>query len=788
MTTLRRTMFAAFALTTALAGLPAAAQDTTPTPTQDVSGDQAVSSVADGDIIVTARRREETLLDVPIAISAFSGATLESRGAIDVTDLSNITPNVTLEVSRGTNSTLTAFIRGVGQQDPVAGFEAGVGIYLDDVYLNRPQAAVLDIYDVERIEVLRGPQGTLYGRNTIGGAVKYVTRRLPDEFQLTARASYGTYDQAEGVISVSAPLTSDGTIKLGSAFARLSRGGFGENLTTGEENYNKDVWGGRLTLQVEPSTSAFFRLSADYTRDESNTRGGHRLIPDLAAPVTFPVLDDVFDSRGGLVDPRQDVEAYGGSFFAELKPADWLTFRSITGYRRDDSASPIDFDALPTVDVDVPAFYNNKQFSQEVQFLVNTGGFNLLTGLYYLDAEARTVFDVRTPNTVTALTFGNVETDTVAVFGDATYDLTDQFSVSVGGRYTWDQRQSQVQRNVYLGPSPFFGGTTAPIVRQTDFNGSADFEKFTPRASVSFKPTPDHLLYASYSKGFKGGGFDPRGVGISAPDLNGNGQTGAQGDQADIYEFLSFDPETVDSYEIGYKGALFDRRLTLALAGFHSEYKDVQIPGSVGIVVGGVQTFAGITTNAARAEINGVEAELNAQLYRSDAGAQLSLAATVGYLDAKYKEYIDARGIDVSDRRRFQNTPDLTANGTLAFSAPVGEGPFAASTTVSYRSDSQQFELRTPGLDQPGFALWDASASYTFGEDGRYSVSVHGKNLLDKEYIVAGYNFLRQNPDTGDFVLANGQPGLSSTLGNEGVLTAYYGNPRQVWATVGVKF
>ena len=136
---------------------------------------------------------------MPIAVTAYSGAQLEREGAIDITDIGDTTPNVTLEASRGTNSTLTAFIRGVGQQDPVAGFEQGVGIYLDDVYLNRPQGAVLDIYDVERIEVLRGPQGTLYGRNTIGGAIKYVTRRLPDEFDFRARANIGTYGQKDVV-------------------------------------------------------------------------------------------------------------------------------------------------------------------------------------------------------------------------------------------------------------------------------------------------------------------------------------------------------------------------------------------------------------------------------------------------------------------------------------------------------------------------------------------------------------------------------------------------------------
>jgi iron complex outermembrane recepter protein len=755
-----------------LAGTPALAQQT------------ADTSASDGDIVVTARRREENLIDVPIAITAISGAQLERQGAIDITDVANSAPNVTLEVSRGTNSTLSAFIRGVGQQDPVAGFEAGVGLYLDDVYLNRPQAAVLDIYEVERVEVLRGPQGTLYGRNTIGGAVKYVTKKIPDKAALSLRGTYGSYNQADGVISASVPV-GDGTLRFGGAVAKLTRDGFGTNLTTGQANYNKNVLAGRLTAEVH-GTGIFARLAADYTRDKSNTRGGHRLITSLATAT--PVLPNVYDSRGALVAPTQDVEAYGVSLFLEGKPADWLTVRSITAYRQDDSATPIDFDALPAVDVDVPAFYNNKQTSQEIQFLVSAGRFNGLLGAYYLNAKSRTVFDVRLPGTVTALTFGNVTTDTAAIFGDFTYDLTDQLSVSAGGRYTWDKRTSQVQRNVYLGSSPFFGGTTAPIVRQTDFNGSADFKQFTPRASISFKPTPNHNIYASYSKGFKGGGFDPRGVGTAAPDFNGNGITGAGGDQSDIYRFLSFRPEKVDSYEIGWKGALFDRAFTFALSAFHADYTDVQVPGSVGATVGGIQTFIGITTNAGKARFRGLEFEGN--LVARDAfipGARLGLQVAAGYIDAKYTQFIDARGIDVASRRAIQNTPDLTISETLSYNVPVGGGALNASTTLSYRGDSQQFELRTPGLDQPRYTLLDASLVYT-SENDRWSIGIHGRNLTNKRYIVAGYNFLRQNPDTGNFILANGTPGISSTLGNEGVLTAYYGNPRQVFATVGVKF
>ena len=737
----------------------------------------------EGDIVVTARRREENLIDVPIAISAISGEQLERTGAIDITDVANSTPNVTLEVSRGTNSTLTAFIRGVGQQDPVAGFEAGVGLYLDDVYLNRPQAAVLDIYDVERIEVLRGPQGTLYGRNTIGGAVKYVTKRLPKEAALSLRATYGTDNQADGVVTASVPV-GDGTLRVGGALARLSRGGFGRNLTTGLSNYNKDIWAGRLTAEVH-ATNAFFRLSADYTRDKSNARGGARLIPSLFTGT--PVLPNVYDSRGALVAPRQDVEAYGVSLFGEVQPTTTLTIRSITAYRKDDSATPIDFDALPAVDVDVPAFYNNEQVSQELQLLIDTGRFNGLVGAYYLSAKSRTVFDVRLPNTVTALTFGNVDTDTAALFGDFSYDLTDMLSVSVGGRYTWDRRTSQIQRNVYLGSSPFFGGTTSPIVRQTDFRGSADFKQFTPRASISFKPSRDHLLYASYAQGFKGGGFDPRGVGTAAPDFNGNGINGAGGDQADIYKFLSFAPEKVTSYEVGYKASLFDRALTIALSAFHADYSDVQVPGSVGQVVNGIQTFVGITTNAGKARIRGLEFEGN--LVARDAlrdGDKLGLAWAIGYIDAKYTQFIDARGINVANRRAFQNTPDWTISETLSYAMPVAGGMLNGSTTLSYKGNSQQFELRTPGLDQPRYALLDASLVWN-SENNRWSVGVHGRNLTNRRYVVAGYNFLSQNPDTGDFNRTAGGNYIP-TLGREGILTAYYGNPRQVFATVGLKF
>ncbi|MBD3728349.1 MAG: TonB-dependent receptor [Sphingomonadales bacterium] len=769
----------------AIALLPAQAmaQDDT-APTSASAADEG-----EGGIVVTARRREERLTDVPISVTAFTGDSLAKAGAVDITDLANVTPNTTLEPSRGTNSTLTAFIRGVGQQDPVSGFEQGVGIYLDDVYLNRPQGAVLDIYDVERIEVLRGPQGTLYGRNTIGGAVKYVTRMLPQEFSLKLRGTYGTYDQADGVITASAPIGD--IVRVGGSVARLSRGGFGTNLTTGEENYNKDIWAARGTFEMggygEP---VLIRISGDYTLDKSNARGGHRLIPGLQSGT--PVLADVFDTQGGLVDPKQRVEAYGLAMNVTVDLSDAVTLRSISAWRKDKSASPIDFDALPAVDLDVPAYYNNEQISQELQLLYEGGPLHGLIGFYYLDAKADTQFDVRlytTFNGFTAFTEANVDTKTYAIFGDFTYDFTDQLSLSVGGRYTWDTRYARILRQNYLGGgSPVFGGAGIPFgAPSTDFDGNREFKKFTPRASISFKPEPGQNIYASYSQGFKGGGFDPRGVGVNAPDYNNNGLN----DDSDVATFLSFRPEKVESYEVGYKGSFADGRVYVAVAGFYADYTDVQIPGSVACSVGGIQTFCGIVSNAGKARFKGVELETSIRVAQdfATAGDRLTFNGAAGYIDAKYREYITniaSTPTDVAQYRKVQNTPKWTASGTLAYTTPMGDGDLSLSSTLSYRSKTYQFEVPNPYIDQDGYALLDASIVYT-APGGRWSIGVHGKNLTDKEYKTSGYTFVVADAATGAIpVGTNGYP--ISALGKEGTLTAFYGNPRQVFVTGTISF
>ncbi len=706
-------------------------------------------------IVVTARRREESLQDVPMAVSSFSGDQLEAAGAQDITAINQTTPNVTIENSRATNSTLTAFIRGVGQQDPVAGFEQGVGIYLDDVYLNRPQGAVLDVYDLERIEVLRGPQGTLYGRNTIGGAVKYVTRRLDaDEATLRTRFAYGSYNQMDAVVAGSIPLSD--TFRVGGAVAGLTRDGFGENLTTGEDNYNKDVFAARVSAEWEPSPDFLVRLSMDHVRDNSNPRHGYRLRPTAAQPT---LLSGDFDTTAGITlnaPIGMNLEGTGGQLMVDWSPAENWLIRSITAYRRDNSDFLIDFDSTAPRSFDAPGVYNNRQFSQEFQVTYEGERLTFVGGAYYLDANAFNAFDV-VFTSATSFTLGDVDTETWAIFGEATLDFADDWSLTVGGRYTEDTRRSHVQRQTYLGVfSPYFGNAGAINITPTvtvggqevvpNFHGERTDDAFTPRVILAWEPTDDLNLYASYSQGFKGGGFDPRGNFANADVRQG------------------FLPEFVDSYELGAKASLFGGRVRTNTALFFAEYTDVQIPGSV-VVLGPPVSFVGTVTNAGAAEMQGVEFEGTAQF--TDA---LSGALNVGYIDAEYTEFI-VGGVNVANSRDVQNTPDWTGNASLTYAVPLQIGPtpgvISFSGSAAYRSATQQFETAAPEIDQPAYWLYDASINWTSDND-RWRIGLNGRNLSDERYITSGYFF----------------PGAATV---DSVL-AFYGNPRTVTASVELRF
>jgi iron complex outermembrane recepter protein len=697
----------------------------------------------DNGIIVTARRREESLLDVPISVSAISGATLAAQGAVDITALQDKTPNMTLQIARGSNSTLIGFIRGVGQQDPLWGFEPGVGLYVDDVYVARPQAAVLDIFDVSRVEVLRGPQGTLYGRNTIGGAVKYVTNRLGHKFAGKARAAYGAYNQIDLMGQITVPIGE--SLSVGGAIAWYQRDGYGKNLTTGAEHYNKDVLAARISAEFAPSNDIFIRLAADRILDKSNPRHGTRLIGNGGAAAFAPTAS-VYDTRAGIGD-RNRVVTQGVSLTGQFALSDALTFKSITAYRDGHTDTVIDFDNTPGPVLDVPAVYDDRQFTQEVQLLLDGDRVQGVAGLYYLNARASGAFDtiVGLLNTTT-LTSGTVKTRSYAAFADLSFDLTDQLAVSAGLRYTKDDKTGTVFRRNYTGiRSPYFGNAAAlPGLIRTDYTNNRSFEKLTPRVSISYQPTGDLNIYASYGKGFKSGGFDMRGDAVFTPTtVNG------------------YEPETIDSYEIGIKSALLDRKLFASFALFKSDYKDQQVTIQVPALPSGIASFV---DNAGRGDIRGAELELRAVPSR-----YLSFNAAFGYIDAKYKQFLTfisggATPIDVANARAFQNTPRFTASASATASANFAGGLISFTPAISLRSDAQLFEIATPLLDPDGYFLVDASAGWT-SADERLRLSVNLRNLTDERYRVGGYNF--PGAFTGNSVIGFYGPPRTVTFGAE---------------------
>jgi len=695
------------------------------------------------EIIVTARRRDEQLKDVPVSVSALSETRLEETGATDITALQQQTPNATVQVARGSNSTLISFIRGVGQQDPLWGFEPGVGLYVDDVYVARPQGAVLDIFDIQRIEVLRGPQGTLYGRNTVGGAIKYVTSRLGADPEATVRASVGSYNQMDLIASASVPLTD--TLRVGGAAAVYTRDGYGTNLTTGAEHYNKDVRAARLSAEWTPSDRTFVRLAYDKVRDESNPRHGHREVAGTGATAAVPA--SVYDTRAGVGDVNQ-VQTEGLALTVEHQLTDSLTFKSITASRTGETDTVIDFDNTPAPTLDIPAYYADDQFTQEFQLLFDTPRFQGVAGLFYLDGRAEGAFDTIAGNLGLVIgTAGYVETTSYAAFADVNIDITDRLHLGLGGRYTTDSKTGKVFRANYATAirSPLLGGVQrAPTLVRTDYTREKDFDQFSPRVALSYDFSDAITGYVSYSQGFKSGGFDMRGDAILTPST-----------------VEGYEPETVDSVEVGLKGRVGP--LSFSSAVFKNEYQDQQVTTQVP-AVGGIASFV---DNVGSSEFFGAEFE-GALRIADNVTANFS----VGYLDSEFQEFLrynlaTAAYEDISSQVVLQNAPEWTYFLGLTWRGNVAGGDLAVTPTISYRDDYSQFEFPTPILDQRDYTLFDLTAIWTAPSD-RWSVALSGKNLTDERYKVGAYNF------------------AGATFNNS--LIAYYGPPQTVTATVQVKF
>ncbi|TXS95293.1 TonB-dependent receptor [Parahaliea maris] len=724
-------------------------------------------------VVVTARRTSENLQEVPVAVTSLSSEQLTVSGIEVLTEVQQFSPNTTLQTSRGTNSTLTAFIRGVGQQDPLWGYEPGVGIYIDDVYLARPQGAVIDLLDVERIEVLRGPQGTLYGKNTIGGAVKYVTKRMSGEAEGSVDITAGSYSQRDIKVTGKLPLIED-TLFVGFGYADLNRDGFGEFVTINpslgkqdKENYNKDLTAGQVTVEFTPTDDLFIRFAYDKTEDDSNAKGGYRLLPSIL--VDAPVPSSVYDSYTSL-PTENSVELEGYSLTVEWDAMDDLTLRYIGASRESYSDTNIDFDNTPLDVFDVPAFYDDENTSHELQLDYTGGRFSLVGGLYYYDGESCGHFDAvlgflgraafGTPGLTREVTGCN-NSESTAVYAQSSFDITDKLSMTVGARYTKEEKEAYVRNGLafenvypssgwipgYVRPDDLF----FPQVLGQDSNGDGildspsteDWSRFTPRVGVEYQFDDTTMFYASYSQGFKSGTFNPR---------------------ATVNEKAA-DPEIVDSYELGVKkdwGSSLRTNLTL----FSIDHQDRQYitvtpdPDDATVLNQNLGNIKGST-------VDGVEAEVSWAVNEA-----LSLDFALGWLDGEIEDDPSIATPLVG----LSNTPDYTANLAATYRLPTSVGEFTFTGNYYYRDDYILFE-DSDLLQQDGYGTVNLGITWV-SENDHWTAGIYGKNLTDEEYMIGGYNFVSVGDD-GNYI-----PGLGGDL----TLVSYYGDPRTVHFNVGYRF
>ena len=684
---------------------------------------------------VTARKREETLQDVPISVTAFTDSALQKLNVRDISDLQGRVPNLTIYAARGSNSTLTAYIRGIGQADPLWGVDPGVGIYLDDVYIARPQGALLDVFDVERIEVLRGPQGTLYGKNTVGGAIKYISKPLPVEEEGFASVTVGNYNERDVRAAVGGG-TSDGVWRVRLAGAYLTRDGFGENLITGKDVSDKDTKAVRASVGFFPNANFNAQLSVDGMNDDSSVRGAKRLNVNRFDPAATPPNHNDFDVQNGMADVNP-TDMRGSSLVMNLLPGGDWTYKSVTAWRKSNTETNIDFDTLPNKITDVAATYRDHQFSQEFQGNYDSAGsFHAVTGVYYFRGTAAGRVKNNFLNAIFGDTGGSVDTDSIAVYGDGTWDLSDALSLSGGLRYTREKKTADVLNLSYKDATfTQITGTAA------DFHDSVTASNISPRVSLDYRLDPNVMLYASASRGFKSGGFNIRANAVAVPA-----------------SAKPFKDESVDAYEVGSKMNFLDDRLFINTALFYNRYKDVQLSVFTSYTqANGQPGFFGDFTNAGKAHVSGAEVEVAFK-----PSEHWTLSGNAAVLNPKYDEYITS-GVNVAKLQRFTNAPAFQSGVNVQYDTRLGAGDLTARVGARYQTKVYPTTDLSPAIMQNEYALLDASVVWDV--DGPWSFALNGTNLTNREYRTTGYNI----------------PSL-------GVLTGFYGAPRQVSVTAMYQF
>lgn len=719
-------------------------------------------------IVVTARRRSESLQDTPISISAVTSEGLRDRAIDNVTQIGDFTPNVKFNSSvpvSASNATAAIFIRGIGQNDYQLSADPGVGLYLDGVYISRGVGNVLDVLDVERIEVLRGPQGTLFGRNTIGGAVSVVTRKPGDEFMGSLEATTGSFDRFQLKGSIDVPLADGIYTSLAGFYHR--RDGHVKGVGAGAPDLgDTDQLAGRFALRLEPTSDLTIDLSIDgsRSREESapnvalainenapaaavwnaNFSGAGAICADGTNPArltdtrcfnsqwelgpyqhggTFTSISDVFTN--GNPEPYRsgsDVNIWGVSGTIEWQFADNMSLKSITAYREVTGFWTRDSDHSPASIVQTNSDWQQEQFSQEVQLLGDfaDGRFNWVLGGYYSD-ESGNHKDLVNIIDAIFLSGAVLDGESLAFFGQGTAEIIPDLNLTAGLRWTQDEKSFNnanqfVVEAGFLTGAPFNPDGSGlqngdPLMGPLGQIATIKDTAWTPMVSLSYRWNPELLTYISYSQGFKGGGFTQR---VFPPFAN----------------IPSFRPENSTTYEFGFKSDLLNRRLRINGAVFQNEYDDLQIT-----VNDPTLGFAPIIQNAARARIKGFELEI-----LTEPVDELTIEAGIGYLDAGYRD-VDLRALNagVTTNTKLQNAPKWTLSAGISYKIYAdGLGSFRPRVDWSYRSRVYNDAVNTPLLVQDGYHLINASIAFD-AEDTDWGLTIGVKNLTKEVYLGSGY-------------------------------------------------
>jgi iron complex outermembrane recepter protein len=680
----------------ALNGTAALAQETP-------DSNSSVSQAGDHDIVVTARKRVEVLQDVPVAITALSSEDLASNNVVTAEDVQRVAPGVSISGSAGPSGTLIS-VRGISNRE-TTGFAQTTAIYLDGVYMPRPESAFFSLDDVERIEVLRGPQGTLYGRNSTAGLINILTRAPGNELSGGVDVSYGNHEEIRARGHVSGPLA--GGLSAGISGAYQKRDGFYRNPVTGNDLGDLESYTARGTLRyVSPDGNLDVRLSGDIVRKDEQTVTYRVDLLDPDNPQTIvpnPIFPSPLDTHSQADEDRINVhtEQEGGALSINYSVSDNFDLVSLTSLRS--------YSVNNVYRVTLCCNTANEtfdQFSQEVRGLLTTDAFDLTIGGNYYKEDQDFEIVTRTGSRIA----DKSRVEALAGFVSGTWRANEQLSFDAGLRLNHETRDVNSVLSVF----------TSPVVHLKD-------TAWIPSFGVNYKITPDILLYGKVSKGYQAGGYNVVGNVIvvgGAPAL----------------ETDTFGPEQLWAYEVGLKTQFLDGRVTINLAAFHSDYKDIQVTTAVS-----VDPIVLRTDNAGAAKVDGFEVEMAVE---PTDGLTLSIGSS--YVHARYTDFCDgtsdtnpangdvqgncpAAGLVQRAGRELPNAPRWTLTLGADYQADLGFGVLRANVSYNHR-DSSNFQSNDVRQGETG-AIDNLSArlGVSIGQEGP-EIYAYGTNLTNNYY------------------------------------------------------